>query len=36
VVTLIKMLITAAYVAGSGETTLRAGAAGKKKHVLGV
>jgi transposase len=35
VVKLIKTLSTAAYVAGFDETTLRAGAAGKKKHVLG-
>jgi transposase len=35
VVKLIKALITAAYVAGFDETTLRAGRAGEKKHVLG-
>ena len=32
---LIKTLITAAYVAGFDETTLRAGRAGQKKYVLG-
>ena len=35
VITLIKALITAAYVAGFDETTLRAGPAGQKKYVLG-
>jgi len=35
VVKLIKTLITAAYVAGFDETTLRAGPAGEKKYVLG-
>ena len=35
VVQLIKTLITAAWVAGFDETTLRAGPAGTKKHVLG-
>ena len=35
VVRLIKTLISAAYVAGFDETTLRAGSAGAKKHVLG-
>ncbi len=35
VVKLIKTLITAAYVAGFDETTLRAGHAGEKKYVLG-
>jgi len=35
VVKLIKTLITAAYVAGFDETTLRAGPAGTKKFVLG-
>ncbi len=35
VVRLIRTLITAAYVAGFDETTLRCGSAGKKKHVLG-
>ncbi len=35
VVKLIKTLITAAYVAGFDETTLRAGRAGQKKYVLG-
>lgn len=31
---LIKTLITAAHVAGCGETTLRAGPAGRKRYVL--
>ncbi len=35
VVKLIKTLITAAWVAGFDETTLRCGPAGTKKHVLG-
>lgn len=35
VVKLIKTLITAAWVVGFDETTLRAGPAGTKKHVLG-
>jgi hypothetical protein len=35
VVKLIRTLITAAYVAGFDETTLRCGPAGKRKHVLG-
>jgi transposase len=34
VIKLIKTLITAAYVAGFDETTLRCGAAGQKKYVL--
>jgi hypothetical protein len=34
VITLIKTLITAAYVAGFDETTLRCGPAGQKKYVL--
>lgn len=34
VVALVKTLITAAYVVGFDETTLRAGPAGTKKHVL--
>jgi hypothetical protein len=35
VIKLIRTLITAAHVAGFDETTLRAGAAGNKKYVLG-
>jgi hypothetical protein len=35
VIKLIRTLITAAHVAGFDETTLRAGAAGEKKYVLG-
>src|SRR5271157_2927339 len=35
VIKLIRTLITAAYVAGFDETTLRAGPAGEKKYVLG-
>ena len=35
VIKLIRTLITAAYVAGFDETTLRAGQAGEKKYVLG-
>jgi transposase len=35
VVRLIRTLITAAHVAGFGETTLRSGPAGEKKHVHG-